>query len=84
MDKNGFLGGGTLQEYAHASDDVSYINARSSMVGDNSILDRQGLLGKPLYHIQQFGMKAHDMAIRLNTEVAAISSRRMLEKLHPD
>lgn len=84
MDKNGFLGGGTLQEYAHASDDVSYINARSSMVGDNNILDRQGLLGKPLYHIQQFGMKAHDMAIRLNTEVAAISSRRMLEKLHPD
>ncbi len=84
MDKNGFLGGGTLQEYAHASDDVSYINARSSMVGDNSILDRQGLLGKSLYHIQQFGMKAHDMAIRLNTEVSAISSRRMLEKLHPD
>jgi hypothetical protein len=65
---------GWLQELFNLDEDLPFINARNHLIGDGSLLDRTGLIGKPLYHLYKAGRDAHALAIRVNTEAAFTSS----------
>ena len=73
--KDGLFDYGWLSEQYH-KDDVPFINRNNVLAGNGQLLDRNGLVGKALYHTYRFGRDAHGMMITINNEVAALSAYR--------
>jgi len=63
-------GVGWNQEFWELAHDVNFINSRNFFGGNGAILDRTGLIGKPLYQMFKLGTNLHGIAIAQNTKVA--------------
>jgi len=63
-------GVGWNQEFWELAHDVETLNARNVFGGNGTVLDRTGLIGKPLYQMYKLGTNLHGIAIALNTKVA--------------
>ena len=71
-----------LQEFFHLEDDVPFLNARNMVSGKGVCLIERVLVGSPLYHLYKLGVKAHAIAINLNTETAFLSAYWFYRKNH--
>jgi hypothetical protein len=73
-------GVGWQQEAWELAHDVEFINKQNVFNGNGTLLDRTGLIGKPLYQMYKVGANMHGIAIALNTEVAFVSAFRHFAK----
>lgn len=77
--EQGVVGGGVgwQQEAWDLQKDVDFINRRNFFGGSGEVIDRNSLLGNPLYYLYKLGANMHGIAIEQNTKVAFLSAYRM-------
>lgn len=78
----GIAGGnvGWLADSWDLQKDVDFINRRNWFGGNGEIVDRNSLLGNPMYYMYKLGTNIHGIAIEQNQKVAFLSAYRHFRK----